>query len=96
MKKKKRTIATFNNVFFKEDTENFPEEIKQMTSGELEIFKKMQNESKLLIENVIKKMKDINLEDVGKKFKKYSDYEINTFAYSKLDVILFLCQNKYI
>ena len=93
---KKRTIATFNNVFFKEDTENFPEEIKQMTSGELEIFKKMQNESKLLIENVIKKMKDINREDIGKKFKKYSDYEINTFAYSKLDVILFLCQNKYI
>ena len=67
-----------------------------MTKDELKIFKKMQEKSKLLIQNVIEKMKKISLEAIGKKFQKYSDYEINTFAYSKLDVILFLCQNKYI
>ena len=93
---KKKTITTFNNVFMKEDINYFDESIKQMTKAELKIFKKMQKESKLSITNVIEKMKDISLEDIIKKFEKYSDYDIDTFAYSKLDVILFLCQNKYI
>ena len=45
---------------------------------------------------MIKKMKNLNLKDISNKFEKYSDYDIYSFAETKFDVVLFLCQNKYI
>ena len=41
-------------------------------------------------------MKNITLKELGDKFKNFDDYDINSFADTKLDVILFLCQNNYI
>ena len=45
---------------------------------------------------MIKKMKDISLKDIGKIFENFSDYDLYSYADTKLDVLLFLCQNKYI
>lgn len=49
------------------------------------------------INSVIKEMNDINIDFVNKKFKDYlTNIDINSYAYSKFDVILYLYQNEYI
>ena len=47
--------------------------------------------------SVIDEMKNINIEFINKKFEEYlKDIDMDSYAYSKSDVILYLCQNNFI
>lgn len=41
-------------------------------------------------------MKSISVKDIEEKFKDYLDFDSNSYANSKFDVILYLYQNNYI
>ena len=90
---KKNTIEMFNNVFAK-NNDNSSE--SNLSKTQFEIFQKEKEAEKNKFKNIIEKMKNITLKELGDKFKNFDDYDINSFADTKLDVILFLCQNNYI
>ena len=91
---KKKTLDIFSNFFEKSDSISFNS--KKLNKEQKEIFLKEQENEKKKFEDMIKKMKNLNLKDISNKFEKYSDYDIYSFAETKFDVVLFLCQNKYI
>ena len=62
----------------------------------MNIFQKRCEIEKKKFEDAVEKLKNISLNDIGLKFKNYIDFDILSFTQTKFDVILFLCQNKYI
>ncbi len=90
---KKAISQEFLNFFAKEIIFNPP---KKLTKKQKEIFQKRCEIEKKKFEDAVEKLKNISLNDIGLKFKNYIDFDILSFTQTKFDVILFLCQNKYI
>jgi hypothetical protein len=91
---KKKTLDIFSNFF--EESDSISIKSKKLNKEQKEIFFNEKEAEKKKFEDMIKKMKNLSLKDIGNRFEKYSNYDIYSFAETKFDVILFLCQNKYI
>ena len=91
---KKNTIDIFSKFF--KDIDSASISSKKLNKAQKEKFEKEQEVEKQKFEDVIKTMNNIRLADIGSKFEKYFDYDNNSFAQTKMDVVLFLCQNNYI
>ena len=70
---------------------------EENNSKNKEDLKNLINKETEKINSVIDKMKNINIEFINKKFEEYlRDIDMDSYAYSKSDVILYLCQNNFI
>ena len=81
----------------KNNTIKLFEDIKNLKINEIENMKKNKNNNEIQkYTSTIEKMKSISVKDIEEKFKDYLDFDSNSYANSKFDVILYLYQNNYI
>ena len=92
---KKNTFELFQKIIINDKDISSEQDI-ELSEAQKELFKKEKEKKRKKYEEMIKKMKDISLKDIGKIFENFSDYDLYSYADTKLDVLLFLCQNKYI
>lgn len=94
-KKKENTVKVFNAII--NNKENYiSKALEILSETELTEYKMKEGMEIKKIEDMLSGMKNINLKEIGDRFEKYSDFNINSYASTKFDVILFLYQNKYI
>ena len=92
---KENTIKVFNAIINNKENYN-SKELENLPETELTEYKMKEGMEIKKIEDMLSGMKNINLKEIGDRFEKYSDFNINSYASTKFDVILFLYQNKYI
>ena len=92
---KENTVKVFNAII--NNKENYiSKALEILSETELTEYKMKEGMEIKKIEDMLSGMKNINLKEIGDRFEKYSDFNINSYASTKFDVILFLYQNKYI
>ena len=70
---------------------------EEKNSKNKEDLKNLMEEEIEKYNSLIEEMKNIDIEFIDKKFEEYlKDIDTDSFAYSKSDVILYLCQNDFI
>ena len=92
---KKNTIKLFDGIINNKEN-NISEALRKLSETELKEYRSKEGSEIKKIEDMLSGMKNISLKEIGKRFEKYSDFDFNSYATSKFDVILFLRQNKYI
>lgn len=90
---KKNIADIFLNFFAKKTNSDFQ---KKLNKGQNEIFKEKLEDEQKMLEDTVKKLQNISLNDIETRFKNYLDFDILSFTQAKFDVILFLYQNKFI
>ena len=94
---KKNTIIEIDNFFGNSVNNSLNlNYISYLSQGKKDILEKMKNEEIKKFHDASENLKGITLKELGSKFEKYFDYDINSFADTKFDVLLFLCQNDLI
>ena len=92
---KENTIKAFNAIINNKENYN-SKDLENLSETELTIYKMKEGMEIKKIEDMLSGVKNIKLKEIGDRFEKYSDFNFNSYASTKFDVILFLYQNKYI
>ena len=92
---KENTIKVFNAIINNKENYN-SKDLENLSETELTIYKMKEGMEIKKIEDMLSGVKNIKLKEIGDRFEKYSDFNFNSYASTKFDVILFLYQNKYI